>query len=34
MTLDDVLLKALEGGEPLTVRDIAKRLETPVHEAE
>jgi hypothetical protein len=29
MTLDDILLKALEGG-PVTVKDIAKRFEKPL----
>jgi predicted transcriptional regulator len=30
MTVDDLLLKALEGGSPVTVNDILKRYETRV----
>jgi hypothetical protein len=30
MTLDDVLRRALEGGGPVTIKDIIKRLEGPV----
>jgi hypothetical protein len=26
--LDEILLKALEGGDPVTIRDITKRLES------